>query len=97
MRTFWPVGEAGQADYEELRAAVLAGTTPANRAWLRFSRHGLAGLIAAPVSAPVFRATVEGALRPAWSPYADPRAEVLAAVYAILAVPSLPLTEERAQ
>jgi hypothetical protein len=97
VRTFWPVAEPAQADYEELRAAVLAGSTPAVAAWLRFGRHGLAGLIAAPVSAPVFTATVEGAMRPAWSPHLDPRDGVLAAVYATLVVPSRPVTEEIAQ
>jgi hypothetical protein len=69
---FWPVAESAQADYEQLRAAVLAEEVPATTAWLRFSRHGLAGLIEAPVSAPMFMATLTGALRPAWTPHSDP-------------------------
>jgi hypothetical protein len=94
---FWPISESAQADYETLRAGVLAGQVPANAAWLRFGRHGLAGLIDAPMSPPVFAATVTGGLRPPWSPHADPRHEALAAVYGALMTVSETLIEEIAR
>ncbi len=50
----------------------------------RFERRGLAGLIAWPASEPVFAARLAGAVRPAWSPHADPRLEALAAGYELL-------------
>ena len=97
MRVFWPISESAQADYETLRAAALGGQVPASTAWLRFSCHGLVGLIDAPMSPPIFAATLTGALRPAWSPHADPRHEVLAAVYGALMAVSETMTEEIAR
>jgi hypothetical protein len=97
VRVFWPISESAQADYEALRAAVLAEQVPASAGWLRFSRHGLAGLIDAPISPPVFAVTLTGALRPAWSPHADPRSEALAAVYGALVATSETITEEIAR
>lgn len=73
MRSFWPISESGQADYEQLRAAVLAGTPLVNAAAGRFERAGLAGLIVAPSAAVVFSAVLVGAQRPPWTPHADPR------------------------
>ena len=71
---FWPVGEAAQADYEALRAHVLAtGAPPDSLAAARFARHSVAGLIAWPAAEPAFAATVLGAARPPWTPHADPR------------------------
>jgi hypothetical protein len=88
MSRFWPVAESAQADYEGLRAAVLAtGALPAEMAAARFSRRGLAGLIAWPAAEPVFAAGLRGAARPAWSPYADPRLDALAAAYRLLLAP----------
>jgi len=84
MRPFWPPTEAAQADYEALRAAVLAGTPHADATAVRFARGGLVALIARPVSEPVFVALVQGATRPAWSPHGDPRHGALAAGYALL-------------
>ena len=85
MSRFWPVAESAQADYEGLRAAVLAtGALPADVAAARFARRGLAGLIAWPAAEPVFAAAFRGAARPAWSPYADPRLDALAAAYRLL-------------
>lgn len=84
MRLFWPPAEGAQADYERLRAAVLAGTPLADRAAVRFARGGLAALIARPVADPAFVAIVWGAPRPAWTPHADPRLEALAAGYGLL-------------
>jgi len=82
---FWPVGEAAQADYENLRRQVLAtATMPDCLAAARFSRRGLAGLIAWPAAEPVFCAELVGAARPAWTPYADPRLDALAAGFAVL-------------
>jgi len=84
VRSLWPPTEAAQADYEALRAAVLAGTPLADATALRFARGGLVALITRPVSEPVFVAVVQGAPRPAWSPHADPRLGALAAGYALL-------------
>jgi hypothetical protein len=84
VRLFWPPAEAAQADYESMRAGVLAGTTLADSAAARFARGGLAALIARPVADPVFVAIVHGAPRPAWTPHADPRLEALAAGYGLL-------------
>jgi hypothetical protein len=82
---FWPVGEAAQADYENLRRQVLAtGAMPDCLAAARFSRRGLAGLIAWPAAEPVFHADLLGAARPPWTPYHDPRLDALAAGYALL-------------
>ncbi len=84
MRSLWPPAEAAQADYEALRAAVLAGTPLSDATALRFARGGLVALIARPVSEPVFVAELHAAPRPAWSPHADPRLGALAAGYALL-------------
>jgi hypothetical protein len=46
---FWPVAEPAQADYERLRALVLAGERCDQLlAARRFERRGLAGLISWP-------------------------------------------------
>lgn len=88
-RRFWPIGEGAQADYEALRKAVLSGEVMQSLAAARFARRGLAGLIVWPVAEPAYTAVTLGAQRPPWSPYADPRLEVLAAGYElILRVPS---------
>jgi hypothetical protein len=84
MRRFWPVGDAAQADYEELREVALAGLATAGLAAQRFARAGLAGLIVRPAAQPVFVASVVGAARPPWAPYEDPRAHALAAGYELL-------------
>lgn len=84
MKRFWPVGEAAQADYEALRVAVLAGTPLCGPAAARFQRAGLWGLIRRPAAEPAFLATLMGALRPAWSPHADPRWDVLADAYQLV-------------
>ena len=82
---FWPVGEAAQADYEALRAHVLAtGAAADSLAAARFARRGLPGLIAWPAAEPVFDAALLGAPRPPWSPHADPRLDALAAGFALL-------------
>jgi hypothetical protein len=84
-RRFWPVGEAAQADYEALRAHVLAtGAAPDSLVAARFARRGLPGLIACPSAEPVFDAALVGAARPPWSPHADPRLDALAAGFALL-------------
>jgi hypothetical protein len=55
----------------------------------RFARRGLAGLIVWPAAEPTFTAVMVGAQRPAWTPYEDPRLDVLAAGYElILRVPT---------
>lgn len=84
-RSFWPPAEAAQADYETLRASVLAdGGLPGGPAATRFSRRGLAGLIAWPAAEPVYLAELVGATRPAWHPHLDPRVEALAGGYQFL-------------
>jgi hypothetical protein len=86
---FWPIGEGAQADYEALRKAVLSGEPMQSLAAARFARRGLAGLIVWPVAEPLYTAVTFGAQRPAWTPYTDPRLEVLAAGYElILRVPA---------
>jgi hypothetical protein len=83
-RRFWPAGEAAQADYEVIRAHLLAaGELPASLPAARFARRGLAGLIAWPAE-PSFTAELTSARRPAWSPHADPRLDALAAGFAVL-------------
>ena len=84
-RAFWPPDEAAQADYEMLRAHLLqAGVLPGGLAAARFTRRGLAGLIAWPAAEPDFRAELAGAARPPWTPDADPRERALAACYQFL-------------
>ena len=84
-RSFWPPAEAAQVDYEALRVHVLhGGELPDDLAAARFARRGLAGLIAWPVSEPVFVAALVGAVRPAWTPHIDPRMSALAAGYQFL-------------
>jgi hypothetical protein len=84
VRARWAAGEAAQADYEALRAAVLAGRPLLGMAAGRFERRGLAGLICWPAAEPVFVATVVGARRPAWTPHDDPRLDTLAAGYQLV-------------
>ena len=84
-RVFWPPAEAAQADYEMLRSCVLAGgCLPGGLAAARFTRRGLAGLIAWPAAEPDFRADLLGAARPPWTPHADPREQALVATYQFL-------------
>lgn len=97
MRPFWPPAEAAQADYEALRAAVLAGTPLAGPPAARFYRGGLAALIARPVADPVFAALIRGAPRPAWAAHADPRLEALAAGYVLLLASAADRHEDQAQ
>lgn len=78
------MGEAAQADYEQLRSLALAGIPALGIAGRRFERYGLWGLIASPQAAPAYMASVVGAERPAWSPYEDPRATALGDGYQII-------------
>lgn len=87
MRAFWPAADAAQTDYEALRTAVLGGGAPQSLVAARFARRGLPGLIAWPVSEPVFAARLVGAVRPPWTPHADPRLDALAAGYELLVTP----------
>jgi hypothetical protein len=84
VRRFWPVGEGAQADYERLRAAVLAGTPLVGTAAARFAHSGLVGLVLQPSSPPIYSGVLLGAVRPSWSPYGDPREEALAEGYLLL-------------
>jgi hypothetical protein len=88
VRRLWPVAEAAQADYERLRAAVLAGATPLDAAAARFERDGMWGLIRRPQAEAVFAARLHGSVRPAWTPYGDPRLDALVDAYQlVLAAP----------
>lgn len=87
MRSFWPAAEAAQSDYEVLREAALAGGQVLTMAAGRFERRGLAGLIAWPAAEPIFVARLAGAIRPPWTPHADPRLDALAAGYELLLAP----------
>jgi len=85
---FWPVGEAAQADYEALRAHVLAtGAASDSLIAARFARRGLPGLIAWPSAEPVFDAALLGAHRPPWTPHHDPRLDALFDAFALLLEP----------
>jgi hypothetical protein len=82
---FWPVGEAAQADYEQLRAAVLTGEAIDELlAARRFARRGLAGLIGWPQSHADYLGCLVGASRPAWSGADDPREAQLGDAYGFL-------------
>jgi hypothetical protein len=82
---FWPVGQPAQADYEALRAHVLAtGAPPDSLAATRFARRGLPGLIAWPSAEPGFDAELLGAHRPPWTPHHDPRLDALSDAFALL-------------
>jgi len=86
LSRFWPPAEAAQVDYERLRAAALAGTPLLGPTAACVARQGLAGLLAHPAGdeGGGFAAVVGGASRPAWTPYADPRLDALAAGYGLL-------------
>lgn len=84
MRGLWPAAEAAQVDYEALRAAVLDGQAGDERVAARFTRAGLAGLIAAPVAEDLLVVRVVGARRPPWSPHDDPREAALAEGFELL-------------
>ena len=95
-RSFWPVGEAAQADYEQLRSLSLAAVPALGIASRRFERYGLWGLIASPQAAPAYVASVVGAERPAWTPYEDPRETALADGFQIIvAAPAVTHGEEQ--
>jgi hypothetical protein len=82
---FWPATDPAQRDYEHLRELALAGALLVGPQAARFQRDGLMGLIARPPAhALPLSATVVEVPRPRWSPYADPRLEVLADAYALL-------------
>jgi hypothetical protein len=82
---FWPIAEPAQADYERLRAMVLAGE-PLDEllAARRFQRRGLPGLISWPQAEPAYLGSLIGARRPPWSGGEDPRDARLAETYAFL-------------
>jgi hypothetical protein len=84
-RSFWPPLQAAQVDYETLRTHVCEHLRlPQGLAAARFTRRGLAGLIAWPAAEPVFVAELLGAARPAWTPHEDPRVAALAVGYEFL-------------
>jgi hypothetical protein len=84
MSRLWPIREAAQADYEQLRAAVLAGTAPVGPAAARFWRDGLWGLIRRPAAEAMFTASIHGIRRPPWTPYGDPRLDALSDAYLLV-------------
>lgn len=80
----WPVAQAAQVDYEELRAVAIAGGGSISVAARRFDQLGLAGLIASPAAEATFAAALIGADRPPWTPHADPRVDAVVAGYGLL-------------
>ena len=81
----WPISEPAQADYERLRALVLAGERCGELlAARRFERRGLAGLISWPQAEPDYLGSVSGARRPAWCGGEDPREQQLRDAYGFL-------------
>jgi hypothetical protein len=81
----WPIAEAAQADYEQLRELVLAGGQLGEvLAARRFARRGLTGLISWPAAEPAFIGSVSGARRPPWSGIDDPREQQLRDTYTFL-------------
>jgi hypothetical protein len=88
----WSPREAAQVEYESLRERILQGGPDDERLLpSRFQRLGLLGLVTAPQVEPGrWQATVIGAQRPRWSPYADPRVEALADVFQCLLEGRLP-------
>lgn len=84
MKRLWAIGEAAQADYERLRAAVLSGSMPIGVAARRFDAEGMWGLIRRPAAEPVFTARMVSVARPAWTPYGDPRLDSLADAYSVV-------------
>jgi hypothetical protein len=94
---FWLPADPAQHCYERLRGAVLAaGGLPDELAAARFARRGLAGLIAWPDAEPAFTAHLIGAVRAAWTPYADPRLAALAACYQLLLDPGRAISDRQA-
>lgn len=91
MTSFWPASEAAQLDYERLREAALAGLPLLGAAAERFWRGGLPALIQRPSPGSHFVASLEAMPRPRWSPYEDPRQDVLAQVYRLLTEEPSPL------
>ena len=82
---FWQIAESAQADYEQLRAIVLAGGELGEiLAARRFARRGLAGLISWPSAEPAYLGSVIGARRPAWCGCEDPREQQVRDTYAFL-------------
>lgn len=63
---------------------MLSGRPLESLTAARFARRGLAGLIAWPRAEPIYTAVVVGAQRPPWTPYADPRFDLLAAAYELI-------------
>jgi hypothetical protein len=84
VKTFWPPSQAAQADYEQLRSAVVARCPLAGAVAARFEAEGLWGLIHKPTTPAVFAARLVAASRPPWTPYSDPRLDLLADAYDLL-------------
>lgn len=93
-RRLWPPAEAAQSDYEALRQAAVAGRPLLGVAAARFERAGLAGLIARPLAPPLFSVVISGAVRPAWTPYGDPRTQAMIEVYELLLGAGAALADE---
>jgi hypothetical protein len=85
MMRFWPATDRAQLDYERLREMALVGTSLIGPAASRFQQGGVVALIRRPSSVgPQLIATLVEVPRPRWSPYVDPRLDVLADAYALV-------------
>ena len=67
-----------------LHALALADAELGGPSALRFARQGLVGLIAWRTIELPFSVSLVGAQRPPWTPYADPRFDILSAIYEFL-------------
>ena len=63
---------------------LATGAPPDSLIAARFTRRGVAGLIAWPSAEPVFHAELLGAHRPPWTPHHDPRLDALSDAFALL-------------
>ena len=82
---FWPVSEPAQADYEQLRALVLAGERLEGLlAARRFARRGLAGLISWPPAEPDYSGVADRRASSCLGGTEDPREQQLRDAYGFL-------------
>jgi len=77
LNRLWPVGEAAQADYENLRSACWLVWLRLAKQRQRFRAEGLRGLIRRPVAEACSLPACTGPPGQPGTPYSDPRLEAL--------------------